>query len=68
MGVLNEERCKKLDPTLQSDLRLGCNTNKKVKRKTNKKRRGKSKTIVGEIPTIDFTLFIIFCCENRRLK
>jgi len=41
MGVLNEERCKKLDPTLQSDLRLGCNTNKKVKRKTNKKRKYK---------------------------
>jgi len=26
-----------------------------------KNRRGKSKTIVGEIPTIDFMLFLIFC-------
>ena len=26
----------------------------------NKKRRGKSKTIVGEIPTIDFSFFLIF--------
>ena len=26
----------------------------------NKTRRRKSKTIVGEIPTIDFTLFLIF--------
>jgi hypothetical protein len=25
-----------------------------------KKRTGKSKTIVGEIPTIDFTFFIFF--------
>ena len=25
-----------------------------------KNRRGKSKTIVGEIPTIDFMLFLIF--------
>ncbi len=33
-----------------------------------KKRRSKNKTIVGEIPTIDFTLFIFFVVKNRRLK
>jgi len=32
---------KKLDPTLQSGLRLGGKNNKKVKRKTNKKRKYK---------------------------
>jgi hypothetical protein len=26
-----------------------------------KNRRGKVKTIVGKIPTIDFTFFLIFC-------
>ena len=41
MGVLNAQRCKKLDPTLQSGLRLGGKNNKKVKRKTNKKRKYK---------------------------
>jgi len=34
----------------------------------NQKRRGKSKTIVGEIPTIDFTFFIIFSVYNGRFK
>jgi hypothetical protein len=28
----------------------------------------KSKTIVGEIPTADFTLFLIFVYENGRFK
>jgi hypothetical protein len=34
----------------------------------NKTRRRKSKTIVGEIPTIDFTIFYFFSVYNGRFK